>query len=62
MQRLEMFSIEDQIDVFADPAFNPKAEAQRFFASNGESEVNRKLNEMSGIQVSLFTLFLSFSK
>ena len=46
-----MFNIREQIELFADPAFSPKVEAQRFFAANGEADVARKLNEMTGIQV-----------
>jgi hypothetical protein len=46
-----MFDIEEEIELYADPDFDPKVEAQRFFASNGESEVTRKLNEMTGVQV-----------
>jgi hypothetical protein len=47
----KMFDIEEEIEIYAESEFDPREEAQRFFASNGEAEVTRKLNEMTGVQV-----------
>lgn len=46
-----MFTIDDVIEHFAEPDFNPREEAQTFFKSNSEAEVTKKVNEMTGIQV-----------
>lgn len=46
-----MFSLEDQIDNYADAHFNAEQHAQFFFSTHQETEVNRQLNELAGIQV-----------
>ena len=46
-----MFSLEDQIDIYADKHFNAEQQAQFFFSTHAETEVNRQLNELAGIQV-----------
>lgn len=45
-----MFSLEDQIDTYSDPHYNASQHAQYFFSTNAETEVQRKLNEMAGVQ------------
>ncbi len=46
-----MFSLDDQIDVYADPQFNAEQNAQFFFSTHAETEVTRQLNELAGVQV-----------
>lgn len=51
-----MFSLEDQIDVYADTQFNAEQHAQFFFSTHAETDVPRQLNELAGVQVSYFLL------
>ena len=46
-----MFSLDDQIDIYADTHFNAEQHAQFFFSTHQENEVSRHLNELSGVQV-----------
>jgi len=48
-----MFSLDDQIDVYADTQFNAEQHAQFFFSAHAETEVPRQLNELAGVQVRL---------
>ena len=48
-----MFSLDDQIDVYADTQFNAEQHAQFFFSTHAETEVPRQLNELAGVQVRL---------
>lgn len=43
-------NLEDQIEIYTDSTFDAKASAQRFFASYGEQEITKRLNDMSKIQ------------
>lgn len=45
-----MFSLEDQIEIYTDEHFDASAAAQHFFASYGESEITKRLNDMSKLQ------------
>ncbi len=51
-----MYSLEDQIELYIDDNFNAEAAAQHFFASYGESDISKKLNEMGNIQLSIETV------
>lgn len=48
-----MFSLEEQIDTYADIYYSAEQHAQYFFSTNAETEVTRKLNEMAGVQVTI---------
>ena len=43
-------TLDEQIEIYTDPHFDAQASAQRFFASYGEQEIAKKLNDMSRIQ------------
>ena len=45
-----MFSLEDQIEIYVDEHFDASAAAQHFFASYGETEITKRLNDMSKVQ------------
>ncbi len=51
-----MYSLEDQIELYIDENFSAEAAAQHFFASYGEAEITKKLNEMGNIQLSIETV------
>ena len=53
-----MFSVTEQIELFADDNYNATVAVQQFFASKNENEINRKINEMSKIQVEVYFYFL----
>lgn len=51
-----MLDLDDKIALFSQSTYKPKIEAQRYFASSSENEIQRKLNEMGAIQVYSFHL------
>lgn len=51
-----MFSLDAQIKPYVDENFSAEGEAQHFFKSYGETEITKKLNEMTAIQQSIETV------
>jgi hypothetical protein len=45
--------MEDNIENYMDDKFSPADSAQKFFASYGENEIAKKLNDMSKLQQSI---------
>lgn len=51
-----MLSLDDHIEYYTDPHFDASQSAQQIFASYGETEIAKKLNDMSKIQSSIETI------
>lgn len=51
-----MFSLETQIEPYIAESFSAEEAAQNFFSVYGESDISKKLNEMSNIQQSIETV------